>query len=229
MFWGHLWLYFWAFFGLFCPMGIFSKKSGSVTHNYIWAPNTMLSFRKTIEPILRKLMDRLKDGWKDGWKDGRKGRGTDGRSLFYRTLPAEAGYPKRIKWKSPSNSSYLNYSMFQISALTSNFDFLKQICHKKDTTFKNRKSEHYHWILPIRVRPSTNVQLKLTILVFWIKFAPKGFLSNQLYHWILHVQMSLGIKFHFEQTILSFWAKKRMFNIKTKNMNIPPSNFAYWN
>ena len=28
-------------------MGIFfKKKSGSVTHNYIWAPNTMLSFRK---------------------------------------------------------------------------------------------------------------------------------------------------------------------------------------
>ena len=225
MFLGHLWLCFWAFFGLFCPMGTFSKKSGSVTHNYIWAPNTMLSFRKTIESILRKLKDR----WKDGWKDGRKGRGTDGRTLFYRTLPAEAGYPKRIKWKSPSNSSYLNYYMFQISALTSNFDFLKQICHKKDTMFKNRKSEHYHWILPIRVRPSTKVQLKLTILVFWIKFAPNGFLSNRLYHWILHVQMSLGIKFHFEQTILSFWAKKRMFNIKTKNMNIPPLNFAYWN
>ena len=25
---------------------IFPKKSGSVTHNYIWAPNTMLSFTK---------------------------------------------------------------------------------------------------------------------------------------------------------------------------------------
>ena len=37
---------FLAIFGHFCPMGIFSKKSGSVTHNYIWAPNTMLSFRK---------------------------------------------------------------------------------------------------------------------------------------------------------------------------------------
>ena len=29
-----------------CPVGIFPKKSGSVTHNYIWAPNTMLNFRK---------------------------------------------------------------------------------------------------------------------------------------------------------------------------------------
>ena len=37
---------FWAIFDHFCLMEIFSKKSGSVTHNYIWAPNTMLSFRK---------------------------------------------------------------------------------------------------------------------------------------------------------------------------------------
>ena len=34
------------FLGHFCPMGFFSKKSGSVTYNYIWALNTMLSFRK---------------------------------------------------------------------------------------------------------------------------------------------------------------------------------------
>ena len=33
-------------------MGIFTKKSGSVTHNHIWAPNTMLSSKKkTNEPI----------------------------------------------------------------------------------------------------------------------------------------------------------------------------------
>ena len=42
MLWGH----FWSFFVIFTRWGFFSKKSGSVTHNYIWAPNTMLSFRK---------------------------------------------------------------------------------------------------------------------------------------------------------------------------------------
>ena len=52
---------FWATFDHFCPMGIFSKKSGSVTHNYIWAPNTMLSFRQT-------------DGRMDGWTDGQTDR-----------------------------------------------------------------------------------------------------------------------------------------------------------
>ena len=38
MFLGHFWP--------FLPNGDFFKKSDSVTYNYIWAPNTMLSFRK---------------------------------------------------------------------------------------------------------------------------------------------------------------------------------------
>ena len=37
---------FLTIFGHFCPIEIFSKKPGCVTYNYIWAPNTMLSFRK---------------------------------------------------------------------------------------------------------------------------------------------------------------------------------------
>ena len=40
--------WFWTIFGHFCLMGIFSKKSGSVTQNYIWALNTMLSFRSRV-------------------------------------------------------------------------------------------------------------------------------------------------------------------------------------
>ena len=35
-----------TFLGHFCQMRIFSKKSSSVTHNYIWASNTILCFRK---------------------------------------------------------------------------------------------------------------------------------------------------------------------------------------
>ena len=42
--------------------------------------------KKTNEPILRKLMDRRKDGQKDG------------RTLFYRTLPAETEGPIR-RWR----------------------------------------------------------------------------------------------------------------------------------
>ena len=64
-------------FGHFCLTRIFSKNL-AVKHNYIWAPNTMLSFRKNLCSILRKHMDR------------RKGS----RTLVYRTLPAKAGGPK---------------------------------------------------------------------------------------------------------------------------------------
>ena len=61
-------------------MGIFSKKSGSATHNYIWDPNTMLSFRKSY----------MEGGYTDGRRDARTYRRpdgrTDGQTLFYRTL-----------------------------------------------------------------------------------------------------------------------------------------------
>ena len=70
----------------------FRKKSGSVTHNYIWAPNTTLSFRKkTNEPIPQK----------DGRTDRMVDRRPDGQTLFYRTLPAKAEGPTtfRTSWK----------------------------------------------------------------------------------------------------------------------------------
>ena len=57
---------FLTIFGHLCLMGIFSKKSGSVPSNYIWAPNTILSFRK-------KLMSQF---WENLGTDGR----TDGRT-----------------------------------------------------------------------------------------------------------------------------------------------------
>ena len=75
-------------------MGIFSKKSCSVTHNYMWVHNTMLSFRK------RLLSQSIENLWTDGKKDGRKEGRMDGHNLFYRTLSAEAGGPKNISnWK----------------------------------------------------------------------------------------------------------------------------------
>ena len=38
LFLGH----FWPFLVIFARWGFFSKKSGSVTHNYTWVPNTIL-------------------------------------------------------------------------------------------------------------------------------------------------------------------------------------------
>ena len=64
--------YFWPFLGHFCPMGLFSKRSGPVTHNFIWAPNTMLSFKK-------KLMSQFRENLRtDGrWMEGRTEGQTD--------------------------------------------------------------------------------------------------------------------------------------------------------
>ena len=43
----------------FAPARDFSKTSSSVTHNYIWVPNTILNLKKkTNKPIPRKLTDR---------------------------------------------------------------------------------------------------------------------------------------------------------------------------
>ena len=75
-------------FGPFLPDGDFSKLSGSVTYNYIWVPNTILISEKTNDRNPRKLTDR--------WKGGRTDRRTVGRTLFYRTFPAEAQGPKNI-------------------------------------------------------------------------------------------------------------------------------------
>ena len=54
------------------------------------------------------------------------------------------------------------------------FWFLEQISKKKILPVKNTKNEHRYWILHIRISLSTNFRLKLTIAIFWIKFAKKG-------------------------------------------------------
>ena len=68
-------------------MGIFSRKSGSVTHIYGPLAPCQIS-EKTNEPIPRKLRT-------DGRTDGQTGRQTSRwmhrQTLFYRTLLAEAG------------------------------------------------------------------------------------------------------------------------------------------
>ena len=78
--------HFWLFLVIFAWLGFFPKNS-AVTYNYIWAPNSMLSFRKTNEPIPRKLTDKRKDERKDR------------RTLFFRTLPAEDSGPKHLQSK----------------------------------------------------------------------------------------------------------------------------------
>ena len=76
MFLGH----FLTIFGQFWQMRTFFEESGSVTHNYILAPNTMLNFRK-------KLMSQF---WGNLRTDGRTDRRTD-RPYFIGPLRSRPG------------------------------------------------------------------------------------------------------------------------------------------
>ena len=96
LFLGH----FWQFLGLFCLMGIFSKKSGCHIQLYM-APNIMQRIRKT-EPISRKPKDRQKKGQKDR------------QTLFYRTLPDEVGGPISLQISLQISVVDISCSIFKI-------------------------------------------------------------------------------------------------------------------
>ena len=64
-----------------CPNPDFLQKSGSVRHKYIQAPNAKFQ-KKLMSQFWENLQtDGRTDWWKDGW------------TIFYKTLPAEAGGP----------------------------------------------------------------------------------------------------------------------------------------
>ena len=69
MFLGH----FWLFLVIFAWWGFFPKKSGSVSYNYIWASNNMLSFRKKVMSQSRENLPAV----------GRADRRTDLSSRIY--------------------------------------------------------------------------------------------------------------------------------------------------
>ena len=54
------------------------------------------------------------------------------------------------------------------------FDALEQVCPKRMCRIWNWKSECYHWILHIPISLDGIFKLKLTVLIYWTKFAQKG-------------------------------------------------------
>ena len=54
-------------------------------------------------------------------------------------------------------------------------EFWDQICPKRVFQVKNRKSSYHNWILHIRLSLVSKFQLKMTILIFWAKFAQNWF------------------------------------------------------
>ena len=84
-------------------------------------------------------------------------------------------FKKQKKLIPPLNLAYLNYSRYQISALTDNFDFYDQVCQERVFPVKNRKNEHPQWILLLINTLGTKFQLALSILIIWSKFSLKEY------------------------------------------------------
>ena len=65
----------------------------------------------------------------------------------------------------PSRSEILAkaISMYEISAWTGKSDFMDEICPKGISSQKQKKSEHHHWTLHIRIILGIKFQLRLTI------------------------------------------------------------------
>ena len=70
-------------FSQFLGQKFFSRKSGSVTHNFIWVSSTMPKFRK--------------NWWYNSKKTPRQTEGrNDGQTLFHRALPVTARVPNNM-------------------------------------------------------------------------------------------------------------------------------------
>ena len=54
---------------------------------------------------------------------------------------------------------------------------------------QNEKNEHRHWIPHIQISLNTKFQFKMTILIFWTKFAQKWYFQSKT------KKMSIAIEF----------------------------------
>ena len=95
--------------------GNFFPKTPALSRTTTYGPLTpSYASEKANEPILRKLADRQ--------KDRQKNRQKDGQTLFYRTLPAEAGGLKITK---PKNMMFLKLRKENLTMIS----ILKDVVH----------------------------------------------------------------------------------------------------
>ena len=72
-----------------------------------------------------------------------------------------------------TTNEFFIFELFLVISFSLNmtfFYFFNQICSN---------SEHHRWILDFRNSLDTKFQLKLTILIFWTKFAKKGYFQSK--------------------------------------------------
>ena len=93
----------------------------------------------------------------------------------------------------------------------------------KKGVFHNRKSEHHHWILHIRISLANKFLLKLTILIFWTKFAQKRKFWSETGKVNTTIEFCISnyssYKFQLKLAILIFWttfAQKGEFRSEKK-------------
>ena len=55
------------------------------------------------------------------------------------------------------------------------FEFWDSICPKRLFLVENRESELHYWVMQVEISLGTKFHLKLMILIFWTKFARKGY------------------------------------------------------
>ena len=117
-------------------------------------------------------------------------------------------------------------SDFKLTILTSWTKFAP----KRVFPVKNKKSEHHHWILHVRISLGTKVQLKLIILdQIWGKRAfPVVNKKSEQHHRIQHIRITLRIKCHLKLTNLTFSTKftqREHFQSQTKKVN---TTIKFW-
>ena len=74
-------------------------------------------------------------------------------------------------------------SLYKISAWIDNPDFIDQTWPKKVFPIQNRKSEHHHFILHIRISLGIKFHLKMTTLIFWTKCPPTEYFRSEHTKW----------------------------------------------
>ena len=90
---------------------------------------------------------------------------------------------------------------------------MDQICSKSGFPIKNRKSEYHHWILNVWISVGTKFQLQLIILIFWTKFAQKGYFHSETEKVRYQISASTD-NFDFLDQI----CPKRVFPLKNKKI-----------
>ena len=125
------------------------------------------------------------------------------------------------------NSTYSNYSEYQISAKSDNFDFLSKFTQKGYPWSKTEKVNIIIEFCIFKLVRQPNFSLNRVCWFFWPNFSKKGYFQSKTEkvkhdYWIFNIWLCKGTKFQLQLRILIFWTKlvlKCYFQLKTVKEN----------